>query len=78
MKKEAGRDTQIVSFDFIRVKRPKNISVERPSEETKSNILKYKPSNKPSAPRNSRTIVNKPNFSIPNLLNSFFICGLIK
>lgn len=40
MKKEAGRDTQIVSFDFIRVKRPKNISVERPSEEIKSRNLK--------------------------------------
>jgi hypothetical protein len=40
--------------------------------------LNFKPTSKPVAPKNSNTMVNKPNFSRLNRLNSFFICGDMK
>jgi hypothetical protein len=55
-----------------------SISVPKPKEE-RIRIGSYKkPTKRPVAPRNSKTIINNPSFSSLNLLNSSFIWGLIK
>gem|GEM_PF-3363857 len=75
IKNPAGKEIQILSFNFILTIKPNNISSPSPKEDNVKNRLKYSPNNKPVAPKNSKTIVNKPSFSNLNRLNSFFIWG---
>ena len=63
----------MLSFNFILTVNPHNISKARPKDEIVKIGLYISPAIKPAAPKNSRTIVNKPSFSKPNRLNSFFI-----
>ena len=58
--------------------RPNIISNARPKDEIVKIGLNLSPAIKPVAPINSSIITNKPIFSKPNLLNSFFICGEMK
>lgn len=68
----------MLSFNFILTMTPANISIASPRDEMIRKKLNFRPTNKPRAPIiSSKTVVN-PNFSKPNRLNSFFICGLIK
>lgn len=73
IKKPAGKEIQILSFNFIRTIKPHNISRPRPKEDIIKNKSYFNPSNKPVAPKNSNIIVNKPSFSRFSRLNSFFI-----
>ena len=78
MQKPAGNEISKLSFNFILTARPKNISNPMPNEDNVKIGLNFKPTSKPVAPKNSKTMVNKPNFSRLNRLNSFFICGDMK
>lgn len=78
IKSAAGSDTQTLSFNLILTIKPLNISSVSPNDATTNSGLYMKPINNPEAPKNSKIIVNKPNFSKLNLLNSSFICGDMK
>ena len=58
--------------------KPININKASPPDDISKIVLNSKPTNKPIAPKISRIIVNKPNFSTFKRLNSFFILGEIK
>ena len=68
----------MLSFNFILAIKPNNISKARPKDEIIKIELNFSPTIKPVAPKNSKTIVNRPNFSNLNLLNSFFILDDVK
>ena len=78
IKKKAGKEIQMLSFNFTLTMRPANISNARPRDEIIRKKSNLSPTNKPRAPViSNKTIVN-PIFSKPNRLNSFFICGVLK
>lgn len=68
----------MLSFNFILIVRPTNISNARPSDEIIRIKLYLSPINKPKAPVISNKTVVNPIFSNPNRLNSFFIYGALK
>ena len=68
----------MLSYNFILTIRPDNISNARPKDEIVKIGLNLSPTIKLVAPVNCNIIVNKPIFSNPNRLNSFFICGEVK
>jgi len=78
IKNTAGKEIQILSFNFILTIKPKNISRPSPKEDIVKIGLNFSPTNNPVAPKNSKIIVNRPSFSKLNRLNSFFIWGDIK
>ena len=78
MKNKAGKETQMLSFNFILTIRPANISNARPKDEIVKIGLNLRPTNKPVAPKICNRIVKSPIFSNPNRLNSLFICGAVK
>lgn len=73
IKKAAGKDIQMLSFNFSLTAKPQNISSPSPREDIVNIRLNLSPTNNPVAPKNSKIIVNSPNFSKLNRLNSFFI-----
>lgn len=78
IKNPAGKEIQILSFNFIRTIKPNNISRPSPKEDNVKNRLKYSPINNPVAPKNSKITENRPSFSKLNRWNSFFIWGDMK
>lgn len=74
----AGEVTHKLSLTFSLTRTPRNIRIASPPEEISNMELSIKPTIKPNAPTNSRIAVSNPNFSKPNLLNSFFMCGEVK
>lgn len=78
IKNVAGKEIQILSFNFILTIKPQNINKKSPKDDTIKMGLNFNPTNKPVAPKNSSIIVNKPSFSKLNRLNSFFIFGNMK
>ena len=68
----------MLSFNLILTNNPANISNERPKDEINKIELYISPTIKPAAPKNSKTIVNRPIFSNPKRSNSFFICDEVK
>jgi hypothetical protein len=78
IKKRAGKETQILSFNFNRTINPHNMSSEIPRDDTSRIRLYCNPINNPVAPISSRIIVSSPSFSKLNRLNSFFIWGDMK
>lgn len=78
IKKTAGKDSQALSFNFILTAKPHNISSPSPKDDIVNIRLNFRPINNPVAPNNSKIIVNRPNFSRLNRLNSFFILGDMK
>ena len=73
MKKKAGKEIQILSFNFTLTIRPKNISDDNPREEIIKTTGILRPIIRPEAPRNCKTIIASPNFSRLKRLNSLFI-----
>ena len=69
----AGKEIQILSFNFNLTIKPHNIIILRPTDEIIKIGLYFSPTNKPVAPTNSKIIVSKPIFSKLNRLNSFFM-----
>ena len=68
----------MASLNFILTIKPDSISSARPKDEIAKIGLNLSPTINPTAPKNCNIIVNKPIFSNPNRLNSFFICGEVK
>ena len=68
----------MLSFSLILTITPKNMSTASPKDEIIKIGLNIKPTINPMAPKTSKVIVNRPIFSNPNRLNSFFICGEMK
>ena len=68
----------MLSFSFILTIIPANISNVSPKDETIKIKLNLSPANKPRAPIISNITIAKPIFSMPNRLNSFFMCGALK
>ena len=66
------------SLNLILIIKPRNINKASPPDDMSKIGLYNKPTNNPKAPKISRIIVNKPNFSTFKRLNSFFILGEIK
>ena len=73
IKNTAGKTIKILSFNFNLTSKPQSMSRLSPKDEIVKNMSNFKPINNPEAPVNSKTIVNNPNFSKLNRLNSFFI-----
>ena len=65
----------MLSFDFILIIKPNNISKVRPIDDIIKIGVNFSPINRPMAPKSSNIMVNSPSFSILNRLNSFFIWG---
>jgi hypothetical protein len=78
IKKIAGKETQILSFNFILTITPDNIRNARPKDEIVKIGLNLSPASKPIAPKNCDVIIIRPYFSKPNRLNSLFILGDLK
>ncbi len=78
IKNTAGKDIQRLSFNFILTAKPQNISSPSPKDDIIKIKFHFIPTNNPVAPKNSNIIVNIPNFSKLNRLNSFFIWGDMK
>ena len=78
IKNKAGNDIQRLSLTFILVATPKNINSANPPAEINKISGTFKPTNKPTAPNNSKIAVRVPTLSSPKRLNSIFICGDVK
>ncbi len=68
----------MLSFDFILIIKPDNISKARPIDDIIKIGLIFSPINRPMAPKSSNIMVNSPSLSKLNRLNSFFIWGVKK
>ena len=68
----------MLSFDFILIIKPDNISKVRPIDDIIKIELNFSPINRPMAPKSSNIMVNSPSLSKLNRLNSFFIWGVKK
>ena len=68
----------MLSFDFILIIKPNNISKVRPIDDSIKIGVNFSPINRPMAPKSSNIMVNSPSFSKLNRLNSFFIWGVKK
>lgn len=68
----------MLSFNFILIIKPINISKARPKDEIVKIGLNFSPIINPVAPKNSNAIISSPIFSKLNRLNSFFIWDVVK
>ena len=68
----------MLSPNFIRTINPHNINTDNPKDETVNSGLYFNPINKPTAPKNSKSITSKLNCSNSNRLKSFCKLSLIK